>query len=129
MFTNTDRIKELAEFLVKNSETEVFLAPMHDKNNEIVREGVAVATEFQYHFGEFLVHYSKWIVENYKDASTMRLQGCEKHNSLIRGSGVEVFSKKLGSRAFYGAQAFDIIDVCEKAHFDKIQKMTNNFQR
>ena len=96
--------------------------------NPDMANNVAKVKLFKYNNEDILVQYKKWIVESYNLASQMELPGYKRHNELVKGSGVDVLSKKIGADIFYGQEAQDIIKACETPRIDKILKLTNNFQ-
>ena len=83
MFTQRDKIKELAEYMVKDENTQC------------------------------LIFRNTNYVEGFELAKKMELPGTERHGKLVKGSGVMVSSKKSGTYTFYGKDALSIKNACE----------------
>ena len=124
MFSDRDRIKEVTTYLMEIPNVQMTIST----SEKYEQKGVAVVKTFVYNIGDTQVVYDKWIVESFAKANQMQLPGCEYHNKLVGGSGVNVLSKKMGSYVFYGKDAQDIINSCEMYRMEKIQRMTNNLQ-
>lgn len=107
--TRRQRLKELAEFLVRGPYTEV----SSFFNTDYKNHGEARAKTYVYSISDLHISYTKWFVENYETALKMGLKGCECHDSLIGGTGVTIVSKRFGYEVFYGQGAQDIIKACE----------------
>jgi hypothetical protein len=109
MFTKKDKIKEFIEFSVQKPETQCMVF----KNDKYAPIGVAVVMTYQYNLPEGIeIIYNKWYVECFDMAKRMGLPGTERHDNLVKGSGVNVYSKK-SKNIFYGKQAESIINTCE----------------
>ena len=110
MFTQRDKIKELAEFLVKDENTQCFVF----KNTHYKQEGFAEVLTCRYTAPKNLeIVYNEWFVEGFEFASKMQLPGTEKHGKLVKGSGVTVSTRKDGPYTFYGNDALSIKNACE----------------
>ena len=109
MFTNRDKIKEQILFMTTNKHVDCLVT----KNERYKPVGVSVVMRYKYSLPDIDIFYDKWIVENYEDALKMNLPGCEHHDQLVKGSGVNVLSKKLGYFIFYEKDAETIINACE----------------
>lgn len=109
MFTKKDKVKERVISFVQNPETSCLVC----KNNMYKPVGVSVVMTYTYNINDLEIFYDKWFVEDFEDAKRMNLPGCEHHDELIKGSGVTVLSKELGTFVFFGAQANEIINACE----------------
>ena len=117
MFTDRDRVKELIEFFAGSTNTECLIS----QNQNYKPQGVSVVMTYKFDINHMEIFYDKWYVEGFELAQKMNLPGCEHHDQLVKGSGVTVLSKKLGSYTFFGKDAQDIIKACEngrdlKAH-------------
>lgn len=109
MFTTKDKIKEFVEFFVQKPETQCMVF----KNNKYAPMGASVVMTYQYNLPEGVeVVYDKWYVECFDMAKRMGLSGTEHHNKLVKGSGVNIYSKK-SANIFYGKEAESIINACE----------------
>jgi len=111
MFTKKDKIKELTEYSIKKPATQFCVS----KNNKYPQIGVSIVVNCTYANSDddIMVTYKKHFVECYDMAKSMNLVGCEQHNKLVRGSGVNVISKHFAPTVFYGKSAYEIIDACE----------------
>ena len=107
MFTNRDKLKELIETFVCNADCLVH------ENTNYKPVGVSVVLTYEYTFLDTQIVYDKWFVECADMAKKMGLPGTEHHNKLVKGSGVNVASARLGRYTFYGKDASDIINACE----------------
>lgn len=109
MFTERDKIKEFTEFFVQKPETQCMVF----RNNNYAPMGASVVMTYQYNLPEGIeVIYNKWYVECFDMAKRMGLPGVEHHNKLLKGSGVNIRSKK-SAYIFYGKEAESIINACE----------------
>ena len=109
MFTERDKIKEFTEFFVQKPETQCMVF----RNNNYAPMGASVVMTYQYNLPEGIeVIYNKWYVECFDMAKRMGLTGTEHHDKLLKGSGVNIRSKK-SAYIFYGKEAESIINACE----------------
>lgn len=127
MFTNHDKIKEQILFMITNGNIDCLVT----RNTKYQPFGVSTVMQYKYSLPGIEIFYNKWFVENYEDASKMNLPGCEHHDQLVKGSGVNVLSKKLGLITFYGNDAQTIINACEHNNdlYELIVTNPLNFQR
>lgn len=109
MFTTKDKVKELVEFLLHGQNVSCLVC----KNKMYAPVGVSVVMTYKFEVKDMEIIYDKWFVEDFEDASKMQLPGCEHHDQLVKGSGVTVLSKKMGSFIFHGNKANEIINACE----------------
>jgi len=109
MFTKRDKIKEFVQFFAKDASTQCLVF----KNTHYKPVGVSIVVTYQYTIQDTEVIYNKWFVDGFDDAKKMGLPGTEHHNKLVKGSGVNVASTRLGRYTFYGKDASDIINACE----------------
>ena len=107
MFTKRDKIKELINYFGQNADYIVF------ENSGYKPVGVSKVLTFEFTFQDTEIVYNKWFVECFDKAKFMGLPGTEHHNKMVKGSGVNVISKRLGRYTFYGQEAQKIIDACE----------------
>ena len=131
MFTNKDKAKELAIYIAGCPDTKICIedtpgfSPIKDTETSI-----ATVKTFIYKNKSAQIRYNKWIIEGAELAAQMKLPGYEKHNKLVQGSAVRVFSKSFNRAFYYFKQdAQDIIDACEQNHLLTILQLTNNLQR
>ena len=125
-FTTHDKAKEMAIYVAECPDTKMNI----ENTPEFSPNGVATAKTFSYINGLTQIKYNKWIVENAQIATQMQLPGSEKHDKLVQGSAVRVLSKQFNHIfKFYGADADEIISVCEQNHLQEILSLTNNLQR
>ena len=75
--------------------------------------GASIVMTYQYNVNDIEITYDKWYVECFKEAKQYGLPGIEHHNKLVKGSGVNVISKKSMPYVFYGKDAEGIINACE----------------
>lgn len=110
MFTQRDKIKELAEYLVKNENTQCLIF----KNTNYGIKDCAEVLTCEYTTPKNIkIVYNEWFVEGFEMAKKMALPGIEKHGKLVKGSGGVVSSRKTGSFTFYGKDALSIKNACE----------------
>ena len=109
MFTQRDKVKEYVEFFAQNPNTQCLIF----KNVNYKPVGVSVVMRYHYDINGVEVSYDKWYVECFNEAKAFGLPGTEHHNKLVKGSGVNVISKKYMPYTFYGKEAEDIINACE----------------
>lgn len=109
MFTQRDKVKEFVEFFVKNPNTQCLIF----KNRNYAPVGASVVMRYEYNINGIEVSYDKWYVECFNEAKAFGLPGIEHHNKLVKGSGVNVISKKSVPYTFYGQDAEKIINACE----------------
>ena len=111
MFTQRDKIKELAEYLVQNKDTQCLVF----KNTNYGIKGCAEVLTCEYSTPKSLkIVYNEWFVEGFEMAKKMGLPGIEKHGNLVKGSGVVVSTMRTGGfYTFYGKDALSIKDACE----------------
>ena len=109
MFTTKDKVKELVEFFAQNADASCLVC-----QNQIYEPvGVSIVMTYKFEFNDMEIIYDKWYVQNFESAKKMKLSGTEHHDQLVKGSGVMVLSKKLGSYIFHGHDALEIINACE----------------
>lgn len=123
MFSNSDKIKELAIFFAKDPNVS-FIAY---ENKNFTPVGVSSVITYKYDVNDMVITYNKWRVENYEGAKIMGLPGTEHHDQLVKGSGVNVSYKRLGSFTFYRDDAKAIINAYEtytdiEAHILQIKR-------
>lgn len=111
MFTQRDKIKELAEYLVQDKDTQCLVF----KNTNYGIKGCAEVLTCEYSTPKYLkIVYDEWFVEGFEMAKKMGLPGIEKHGNLVKGSGVVVSTMRTGGfYTFYGKDALSIKDACE----------------
>ena len=111
MFTQRDKIKELAEYLVQNKDTQCLAF----RNTKYKPYGVSQVITCEYSTPKSLkIVYNEWFVEGFEMAKKMGLPGIEKHGNLVKGSGVVVSTMRTGGfYTFYGKDALSIKDACE----------------
>ena len=109
MFTQRDKIKELAEFLVKGEATQCLAF----RNTNYQPRGVSEVITCEYSIKTLRIVYNEWFVEGFELANKMKLPGTEYHGKLVKGSGVTVTTKDKGPYTFYGKDALSIKDACE----------------
>lgn len=109
MFTQRDKIKESAEFFVKDEDTECLIF----ENEHFPHKGVAMVITCRYNIKDLNIEYNKWFVECFDIVKNMGLPGTELHDNLVKGTGVTVSQKKAGMFKFYKKDALDIINACE----------------
>lgn len=109
MFSTRDKIKEYVEFFAQKPDAKCLIF----KNMNYKPVGVSIVMRYHYDINGVEVTYDKWYVECFKDAVAYGLPGTEHHNKLVKGSGVNVCSKKSAPYVFYGKEAEDIINACE----------------
>ena len=110
MFTRRDKIKELAEYLVKNENTQCLIF----KNTNYGIKDCAEVLTCEYTIPKNLkIVYNEWFVEGFEIAKKMKLPGTEKHGKLVKGSGVIISTRKAGTYTFYGKDALSIKNACE----------------
>lgn len=111
MFTQRDKIKELAEYLVKNENTQCLIF----KNTKYGQKDCAEVLTCEYTTPKYLkIVYNEWFVEGFELAKKMQLPGTERHGTLVKGSGVVVSTMRTGdSYTFYGKDALSIKNACE----------------
>jgi hypothetical protein len=111
MFTRKDKIKELAEVFAKSDKTECSMS----QNKKYAPVGVSVVMTCKFeNQGTVSITYDKWFVECFDMALSIGLPGTEHHDKLVKGSGVMVNTKNLGSYVFYGQDAMSIKSACEE---------------
>lgn len=109
MFSDRDKIKELIEFFAQGTNVECLIS----QNLNYAPKGVSVVMTYKFDINHMEIFYNKWYVDGFELAQKMNLPGCEHHDQLVKGSGVMILSKKLGSYTFFGKDADDIIKACE----------------
>ena len=109
MFSDKDKIKELVEFFAQHADASCLIS----ENKMYKPVGISVVMTYKYSINDMEIIYDKWYVQNYDNVKNMGLPGTEHHDQLVKGSGVMVLSKKLGSFVFHGHDANDIINACE----------------
>ena len=112
MFTRYDKIKELVMFFSANP----CLTCNVYKNKSFAPVGFSVVMTHKYRVNEIEIIYNKWFVESFELAKQMNLPGCDHHDKLVKGSGVFVSTKNLGTTIFYGRDAQDIVDAYEAGY-------------
>ena len=109
MFTQRDKIKELAEYLVQDKNTQCLIF----RNTNYQPSGVSEVITCEYSIKNMRIVYNEWFVEGFELAKKMELPGTERHGRLVKGSGVIVSTKKHGPYTFYGHDAISIKNACE----------------
>ena len=109
MFTRHDKIKERIMFFTENQQ----ISEQISKNQSFEPVGVSFVMKHRYKINNIEIVYNKWFVEAFELARQMNLPGCDHHNKLVSGSGVDVLTNDLGGATFYGKDALDIINACE----------------
>lgn len=109
MFSRHNKIKERILFFSENQS----MVCQASKNQAFQPIGVSFVTTYRYTLNNIEIIYNKWVVESFELAKQMNLPGCEHHNKLVKGSGVLVSTKDLGTATFYGKDAMEIMDACE----------------
>ena len=109
MFTQRDKIKELAEYLVQDKDTQCIAF----KNTKYKPFGVSEVITCEYSIKNLRIVYNEWFVEGFELASKMKLPGTEHHGTLVKGSGVTVTTKGKVPYTFYGKDALSIKNACE----------------
>lgn len=110
MFTQKDKIKELAEYFAEKADTNCLIY----KNNKYAPIGVSEVVTCKFRTANDLeIVYNKWFVECFDKANAMGLPGTEHNDKLVQGSGVTVSTPKMGSFVFYGKDALSIKNACE----------------
>ena len=109
MFTQRDKIKELAEYLVQNKDTQCLAF----RNTKYKPYGVSQVITCEYSIKTLRIVYNEWFVEGFEIAKKMELPGTEHHGKLVKGSGVTVTTKNKGPYIFYGKEALSIKNACE----------------
>ena len=109
MFTQRDKIKELAEYMVRDKNTQCLIF----RNNNYQPNGVSQVITCEYDIKNIHIVYNEWFVESFELATKMKLPGTEKHGQLVKGSGVIVSTSDKGSYTFYGCDAISIKNACE----------------
>ena len=111
MFTQRDKIKELAEYLVKNQNTQCLIF----RNTSYGQKDCAEVLTCEYSTPKNLkIVYNEWFVEGFELAKKMELPGTERHGKLVKGSGVMVSTMRTGwVYTFYGKDALSIKNACE----------------
>lgn len=110
MFTQRDKVKEMAEYMVQNGNNVQCLV---FRNMHFAPVGVSEVITCEYSVKDMRIVYNQWFVEGFEDARRMALPGIEHHGQLVKGSGVIVSTRKRGSTTFYGKDAVSIKDACE----------------
>ena len=110
MITQKGKIKEMAEFLIKNnSETQCLVF----KNPNYKPVGVSEVITCEYSVKDMRIVYNEWFVEGFELAQQMNLPGTEHHGNLVKGSGVTITTKNRGPFIYYGKDALSIKNACE----------------
>ena len=109
MFTQRDKIKESAEFFVRDKNTECLIF----ENKNYKHDGVSMVITCEYNIKDMKITYNKWFVECFDMVKDMGLKGTEHHDKFVKGSGVTVSTKKTGPVIFYGKDALSIKNACE----------------
>lgn len=117
MFSKRDKVKELAIYLISGASMQYTVS----KNPYYQPHGVAYAKKFSFSSDGINVSFNKWVVDNYADASRMKLDGYQYNGRLI--GGVNIVSKMYGTSTFYGNDARDIINACEYAQTTKLPEI------
>ena len=73
-----------------------------------------VAMTYKYTINDIEIAYEKWFMQGFELASKMNIPGCEHHDKLIRGTGVNITLRNNGKFVFHGQDANDIINAFEK---------------
>ncbi len=120
MFSDKDKIKELIEFFAQGTNVEYLIS----QNQKYKPQGVSIVMTYKFEINHIEIFYDKWYVDCFEKAQKMQLPGCEHHGQLVKGSGVMVLSKKLGSYTFFGKDAQDIIRSCEEGRDLKAHMFT-----
>lgn len=111
MFTQRDKLKEMAEYLVQNDNNVQCLV---FRNPHFAPVGVSMVITCEYSVKDMRIVYDQWFVEGFEDARRMALPGVEHHGQFVKGTGVIVSTRKFGPITFYGAPAISIKDACEQ---------------
>ena len=123
MFTQRDKIKELAEFLAPNKDTRCLIF----RNTVYGYKDCAEVLTCEYTTPKDLnIVYNQWFVEGFEMAKKMELPGTERHGKLVEGSGVTVSVKKSGPYTFYGQDALSIKNACELNRDIESMILSNN---
>ena len=109
MFTQRDKIKELAEYMVRDKNTQCLIF----RNTNYQPNGVSEVITCEYSINNIRIVYNEWFVAGFELASKMKLPGTERHGQLVKGSGVIVSTKNKGPYTFYGRDALSIKNACE----------------
>lgn len=109
MFTQRDKIKELAGYMVRDKNTQCFVF----RNVNYKPDGVSEVVTCEYTIKDIRIVYNEWFVEGFELASKMKLPGTEKHGQLVKGSGVIISTNNKGTYTFYGYDAISIKNACE----------------
>ena len=110
MFTQKNKIKELAEYLVRHDQDVQCLV---FRNKHFPQVGVSEVITCEYNIKDMRIVYNQWFVEGFEMAKQMALPGTEHHGKLVKGSGVVISTEKRGQYTYYGADAMFIKDACE----------------
>lgn len=123
MITQHEKDKEFFEYIIKNSDMECLERKTGRFDGIAYVKTCEYTTQYEYtknkktRSDNIFIRYNKWFVEEYDYVKDMGLKGTEKHNKLVSGSGVYVSSSKSGQPniyTFYGKQAYDLINACER---------------
>jgi len=110
MFTQHDKIKEMAEYLVQNDNNVQCLI---FRNKHFAPVGVSEVITCEYSVKDMRIVYNQWFVEGFEYAKRMALPGIEHHGQFVKGSGVIVSTRNCGQFTFYGPAAVSLKSACE----------------